>query len=964
MSERRGTKALELWCKRLVKDCPDVQIDNMTTSWRNGIAFCALVHHFRPDLIDMSKLKPENIYENNQLAFCIAEKHLGIPALLDPEDMVESEVPDRLSILTYLSQFYQRLGHTVNTKSSEGEPKVSSTQSTPSETPIKFGKSGLDKCAACGLPVYLAQRLLVSHKLYHRRCFRCSKCSGHMNPKNFDTVDGSEFTCDSCKNEKTLLKFMNNNDHNQMGMLAFSEDSLTKYTETQKTKYPETQNEQSISSKQRVRPLSILEKINMFEKNSDKDQEVVTDKISNLSLKDNLDSNNINISAPSIASATETTDVEPNINTYTENEAYEGVHTVDNEEKNINMKYENVLMLKHEESPPKIYKSNINKFMFLQTQLSSDTLCDSTLIDGEILPEPAMTRNNEHVPKFNSNIENETINVSPTINNPKENNVSYEQNKNEDQSIKEEISLKKGNDIEAQSILKENSNATDESRLAKELNILSNESKDALEVNEANKNEIEQEVNISVPPRRKKQQLNKLISPEVRDENKKKDYPGHLNPFSDDEEESNSQVNSKKVSTNPFGSSDEEDDVVPPIQTLPKLSINQQGVPVKRLITAQNPFWSDGEEPSSEDDDTHESSRMYKSSMATSTPNLPSSTPRRRKAPAPPPPAITVSETPAMGHPSTSMDDVASISSLSSYNSTIHSDQKSCGISTPRLKKKRPAPTPPDSLSTMSGCGSMDKGIDSSGLRSNTSDSSRKTKGPAPGLPLPERREVKLQMSPEELQVQLDLLETQQLGLERQGVLIEQMIRDKCEGDVPSIVPQEEVEDLVIQLCELVNEKNDLFRKQTELMYIRRQQRLEQEQADIEHEIRVLQSRPAVNRIDADKAREEHLVSRLVEIVRMRDELVQQIDAERRRERQEDLAIAASIATKRAQRNSESNSSSMKSVEVVTTPKKSKVKDKVKKQFKKAKHTLMSKKKEDGVDRKEEKSEKGSSKSK
>lgn len=51
MSEVKGTKALELWCKRLVKDCPEVQIDNMTTSWRNGMAFCALVHHFRPDLM-------------------------------------------------------------------------------------------------------------------------------------------------------------------------------------------------------------------------------------------------------------------------------------------------------------------------------------------------------------------------------------------------------------------------------------------------------------------------------------------------------------------------------------------------------------------------------------------------------------------------------------------------------------------------------------------------------------------------------------------------------------------------------------------------------------------------------------------------------------------------------------------------------------------------------------------------
>lgn len=45
-----GQDLLE-WCKEVTQKYPGVKVTNLTTSWRNGMAFCAIIHHFRPDLM-------------------------------------------------------------------------------------------------------------------------------------------------------------------------------------------------------------------------------------------------------------------------------------------------------------------------------------------------------------------------------------------------------------------------------------------------------------------------------------------------------------------------------------------------------------------------------------------------------------------------------------------------------------------------------------------------------------------------------------------------------------------------------------------------------------------------------------------------------------------------------------------------------------------------------------------------
>ncbi|XP_061896936.1 spectrin beta chain, erythrocytic isoform X1 [Entelurus aequoreus] len=104
--ETRSAKdALLLWCQMKTAGYPNVNITNFTTSWKDGMAFNALIHKHQPDLVDFNSLKRSNPTHNLQNAFNVAEKQLGVTKLLDPED-VFTENPDEKSIITYVVAFY------------------------------------------------------------------------------------------------------------------------------------------------------------------------------------------------------------------------------------------------------------------------------------------------------------------------------------------------------------------------------------------------------------------------------------------------------------------------------------------------------------------------------------------------------------------------------------------------------------------------------------------------------------------------------------------------------------------------------------------------------------------------------------------------------------------------------------------------------------------------------------------
>ncbi|KAJ8265847.1 hypothetical protein COCON_G00149460 [Conger conger] len=215
-----GCEDLLCWCQQSTAGYKHVKVEDLTQSWRSGLALCALIHHFRPSLIDYSSLDEMDAAGNNQLAFDVAESELGIPPIMSGSDMAAQSQPDRLAMVLYLTQFYDAF--------SQRTPSAEPDLLLPASKPISFSGTQSVVCFLSKLKhnslqrrkeklasekkdrgslmrsekkdneklaedrgslmrsekkddrVYVLERVSTEGKFFHRGCFTCHQCGSTL----------------------------------------------------------------------------------------------------------------------------------------------------------------------------------------------------------------------------------------------------------------------------------------------------------------------------------------------------------------------------------------------------------------------------------------------------------------------------------------------------------------------------------------------------------------------------------------------------------------------------------------------------------------------------------------------------------------------------------------------------------------------------------------------------------------
>ncbi|XP_058502559.1 F-actin-monooxygenase mical2b isoform X2 [Solea solea] len=132
-SEVRPSRLLT-WCQKHTQGYRGVDITNLTSSWRSGLALCALIHRQRPELIDYESLNEEDVAGNNQLAFDVAEREFGIQPVTTGKEMAAEAEPDKLLMVLYLSRFYEAFRNSpVNNGTREPDENTEDYSSKPNQ---------------------------------------------------------------------------------------------------------------------------------------------------------------------------------------------------------------------------------------------------------------------------------------------------------------------------------------------------------------------------------------------------------------------------------------------------------------------------------------------------------------------------------------------------------------------------------------------------------------------------------------------------------------------------------------------------------------------------------------------------------------------------------------------------------------------------------------------------------------
>uniref|UniRef100_A0A8C7ABW7 Molecule interacting with CasL protein 1 n=1 Tax=Neovison vison TaxID=452646 RepID=A0A8C7ABW7_NEOVI len=228
------------WCQKQTAGYPGVHVTDLSSSWADGRALCALVHRLRPGLLEPSELQGLGALEATAWALKMAEQELGITPVVSAKAVVAGSDP--LGLIAYLSHFHstfknmphnpgpasqgfpgsssavlflgklqrtlQRTRAQENGEDTGGkkprlevEAKSPSTEEppapesgvplTPPSQPQEAGAG--DLCALCGEQLYILERLCADGRFFHRNCFRCRTCEATLRPGDYGQHPGDGY---------------------------------------------------------------------------------------------------------------------------------------------------------------------------------------------------------------------------------------------------------------------------------------------------------------------------------------------------------------------------------------------------------------------------------------------------------------------------------------------------------------------------------------------------------------------------------------------------------------------------------------------------------------------------------------------------------------------------------------------------------------------------------------------------